>query len=86
MLTVDVLQQALSALRELGIQVRLEWLGGIGGGTCEFAGRQWLFLDLAQTPDEQLALALACLRGQPGINSVSVNERQGLVLERRKSA
>jgi len=51
--TVDLLDQALRAAEELGYHVRQEWLDGTSGG-CEIKGEKWLFLDLAQTPLEQL--------------------------------
>jgi hypothetical protein len=52
--TVDRLDAAVSAARALGYQVRMEWLGGSGGGGCEIHGRKWLFIDLAIPPEEQL--------------------------------
>jgi hypothetical protein len=52
--TVDRLDAAVSAARALGYQVRMEWLGGSGGGGCEIHGRKWLFIDLALPPEEQL--------------------------------
>lgn len=52
--TVELLEEALAAVKQLGYDVRLEWLE-TGGGVCEFGGRRWLFVDLAQTAAEQLA-------------------------------
>jgi hypothetical protein len=52
--TVERLEAALAAVRELGYQVRMEWLGGSGGGGCVIRGRKCFFLDLALPPNEQL--------------------------------
>lgn len=86
MLTVEMLEQALAALRELAITPRLEWLGGEGGGECEFAGCKWLFIDLAQTPAEQLAVALDCLRGQPRLHALGLSAELSRLVGLRKSA
>jgi hypothetical protein len=60
--TVDALQEALQEIERLGYLVRQEWLEGRGGGTCEFGGKQWMFLDLSQSVAEQLELTLSILR------------------------
>jgi hypothetical protein len=86
MLTVEILDQALSALRQIGIEPRMEWLGGSGGGECEFAGRRWLFLDLAQTPSEQLEAALACLASEPALQRQKLPDELARLLTRRKIA
>ena len=64
--TVELLQEALEAARQLGYEVRHDWLGGNGGGHCLVRGRKWLLLDLAQTPDEQLEVLAEALRGEIG--------------------
>lgn len=61
---IDLLAAALAEARRLGYEVRHEWLGGSGGGACEVRGRKWLFLDLAQTPDEQLDVVRDVFREQ----------------------
>ncbi|HEY1066698.1 MAG TPA: hypothetical protein VGE52_11335 [Pirellulales bacterium] len=70
--TVAVLEQALQLAKKLGIKLREEWLDGAGGGACEIRGRPWIFLDVSQSPDEQLAQVAAALRGHPGLKSVAV--------------
>lgn len=67
MRTVEMLEQSLEAAQDLGYQVRHEWLGGSGGGACEFSGRRWLFVDLALSAEEQLEQVCHALRGDPGI-------------------
>jgi hypothetical protein len=59
--TVELLEQALASARAMGYEVREEWLGGIGGGTCLVKGRWRLFVDLNQTPRERLELVLDTL-------------------------
>ncbi len=86
MLTVDILDQAVATLRELGITTRWEWLSGDGGGECEFGGKRWLFLDLAQTPGEQLEQALTCLRSHPHFDERLLTADLQTVFTLRKSA
>lgn len=62
--TVDLLQEAVQAARQLGYDVRQDWLGGNGGGHCLVRGRKWLLLDLAQTADEQLDIVSDALRSE----------------------
>ena len=38
--TVDLLEQACALAEQLGYRTRQEWLGGSGGGACEFGGRK----------------------------------------------
>jgi len=63
--TVEMLEQALSLVAQLGYQVRQESLGGAGGGECEVKGRKIYFLDLDLGPDEQLEQLLEMLRREP---------------------
>jgi hypothetical protein len=67
--TVELLQEALEAAKQLGYEVRQDWLGGNGGGHCLVRGRKWLLLDLAQTPGEQLDVVTDALRGEAGAES-----------------
>ena len=65
--TVELLEQAIGVAEQLGYQTRQEWLGGSGGGSCEFAGRKWIFIDLSLTAFEQLEQVVEALRQDPGI-------------------
>ena len=56
--TVELLAEALNLAGRLGYEVRQEWLGGNGGGTCELKGRKILFLDLALGPADQLEMVV----------------------------
>lgn len=60
--TVELLEQALGAVKRLGYRVRVEHLDGGQGGLCEFGGKRWLFLDIAHAPLEQLHQVLELLR------------------------
>ena len=60
--TVDLLEQACEIAEQLGYHTRQEWLGGSGGGACEFAGRKWIFVDLALSVFEQLEQVTEALR------------------------
>jgi hypothetical protein len=64
--TVELLQDALEAVRRLGYEVRQDWLGGNGGGHCLVRGRKWILLDVAQSSDEQLDIVVDALRGEAG--------------------
>jgi hypothetical protein len=70
--TVEILDEALRVAGQFGYRVRQEWLGGNGGGGCEIRGRKWLFLDLAQGPEEQLEQVLAALRRESGVGQAAI--------------
>lgn len=66
--TLELLEQALSVAEKMGYRIRHEWLGGAGGGACEFAGQRWIFVDLALQADEQLEQVTEALKSDPGIH------------------
>lgn len=74
MRTVELLEQLLAVAEELGYRIRQEWLGGVGGGACEFGGRKWLFLDLALNAAEQLDQVTEALRSDPGLFQIALPE------------
>jgi hypothetical protein len=59
---VAKLREALKLLQKQGYKIRKEWLNGEAGGTCEFAGSRWFFLDLSLSIEEQLELVEAALQ------------------------
>ena len=63
--TVELLEQAMAVAESLGYHIRQEYLGGVGGGSCEFGGKRWMFVDLALPVDEQLDELLQALREDP---------------------
>ncbi len=65
--TVELLEQSLELAEQLGYKIRQEWLGGTGGGACEFSGQKWIFVDLALNTVEQLDQVSSALRDDPGI-------------------
>jgi hypothetical protein len=65
MRTVELLERAIAAAERLGYGVRHEYLAGSGGGCCEFAGKKWLFIDLALSTEEQLEQVVQGLQSDP---------------------
>lgn len=78
----------METARRLGFQVRMEWLGGSGGGGCEIRGQRWIFIDLACNAEEQLATVLDALNLEASENVLPLPIPRSLrpLLERRKSA
>ena len=68
--TVELREQALALAQQLGYRIREEWIGGSGGGQCEFAGCRWIFVDLALNAEEQLEQVAEALRSDPAIQSM----------------
>lgn len=63
--TVEMLEQLTALAGQMGYVIRQEWLGGSGGGACEFGGRRYIFVDLALSALEQLEQVAAVLRSDP---------------------
>lgn len=84
--TVQLREQALAVARQLGYCIREEWLEGSGGGQCEFAGRRWIFVDLAQSAGEQLEQIAETLRCDPALQSLTLAPPLRKLLGVRKTA
>jgi hypothetical protein len=84
--TVDLLEEAVAAARQLGYTVRHEWLGGSGGGACEVKGQRILFLDLAVGPLEQLQKVLEALRLEVRAPDVLIGRELKELLRQRQAA
>ncbi len=84
--TIELLDQALSVADQLGYRVRQEWLGGSGGGACEFAGQKCIFVDLALNAVEQLEQVTEALQADPAIYAVDLSTPMRELLGVRKSA
>jgi hypothetical protein len=84
--TVDLLEQALVAAERAGFRHRQDWLGGEGGGVCEVRGQKWIFLDLGQTPAEQLDAVLEALRQEPRALGLPLSPELRDLIAPRKSA
>jgi len=63
--TVEMLEQLKGLAEDAGYTVRHEWLGGVAGGACMFAGRKWIFVDLSLSVVEQLEQMTEALRDDP---------------------
>ena len=83
--TVDLLEAALSVADRLGYRLRQDWLDG-SGGACQLSGQKWLFLDLAESPTEQLGMVLDALRADPDLASTELPAELEPLLRLRKSA
>jgi hypothetical protein len=84
--TVELLEEACTALKQLGYQVRTEPLEGNEGGVCEFGGRKWLFLDVASPPAEQLQAVLEVLRGEFYVDRIKMSPTLGGLVRFRGAA
>ena len=68
------------------MKTRQEWLGGAGGGACQFAGQKWIFVDLALNAIEQLEQVSGALREDPGIYLVELSPALGRLMGIRRAA
>jgi hypothetical protein len=84
--TIELLEQCCEVARTLGYQIRHEWLGGSGGGACEFGGRKWIFIDLALNADEQLIQISEALLRDPGIHLCQLSGALSRQLGLRRAA
>ena len=75
--TVETLERLKAIAEQTGYTVRHEWLGGVAGGACEFAGRKWIFVDLSLSVVEQLEQLADALRGDP-LSAQAFSGRQTL--------
>ena len=68
--TVEMLERLKQLAESAGYGLRHEWLGGVGGGACHFAGRKWIFVDLSLSVVEQLDQVAAALKDDPAIGAL----------------
>jgi hypothetical protein len=82
--TVEMLERLKDMAETAGYTVRHEWLGGVAGGACQFAGRKWIFVDLSLSVVEQLDQLAGALRHDASVVSAGapVSIRQFLGLRR----
>lgn len=66
--TIELFETAVHVAELAGYTVRHEYLGGQGGGVCEFGGRRWVFVDLALNTVEQLEQLCAAFRDMPELS------------------
>jgi hypothetical protein len=84
--TVEMLEQMKELAEDAGYTVRHEWLGGAGGGACQFAGRKWIFVDLSLSVIEQLDQVAAALKADPAVNSIRAAAPVARYLGMRRAA
>lgn len=65
MTTIQLVEELLSVAQTLGFEVREDWFSGHGGGICIVKGQKQLYVDLAQTVEEQLQSMVQALRSEP---------------------
>ena len=53
---IDRLNHRMKLLKQLGVQIRFEDLGGVNGGLCEVGGEKILMVDVALPSSEQLEI------------------------------
>lgn len=81
MYTVELMDQALVAAEKLGFGIRQEWLGGVGGGPCTFAGRKWLFVDISLNVVDQLQQVVQALKDDPTVGSLPLSPGLRILLD-----
>lgn len=84
--TVELLEQSLALAERLGYSIRHEWLGGTGGGACEFGGKKWIFVDLALNVVEQLDQVTEALQADPALHLVEIPLAMQAPLRLRRAA
>ena len=88
--TIELMEQAVGAAESLGYGIRHEYLGGVGGGACEIAGRKWIFVDLALSSFDQLGQVIEALRNDQGTFTLelspTLSEVLGIQDQPRRSA
>jgi hypothetical protein len=84
--TVEMLERLKDLAESAGYCLRHEWLGGVGGGACEFAGRKWIFIDLSLPVVEQLDQIASALKNDPTVGAVPASVAVQRYLELRPAA
>jgi hypothetical protein len=65
--TIEKLERLKDMAEGAGYTIRQEWLGGVAGGACQFAGRKWIFIDLSLSVVEQLEQVANALETDPAV-------------------
>lgn len=84
--SVELFEEAMRAVRQIGFEIREEWLGANGGGACVVHGRKMLFLDLNLGPRQRLDQVLAALRSDPQSAKIVMSTTLRRILEIRNAA
>lgn len=83
---VDLLREAVDLAKRMGCEVREDWFDGRGGGVCLVRGRKQLFLDLAQSADEQLESIALALSGEIQLANAEMRPELADYLNVRRAA
>ena len=84
--TVELLARTLEFAESIGYEIRQEYLGGVGGGACEFSGRKWIFVDLALNAADQLDEVVRALQEDPAAATLPIPELQPIIQKSRQAA
>ena len=71
---ITQLDSLIQQARQSGFEVRYEYLGGNGGGICEYAGKRWLYIDLALTAEESWEVLREALSNVANYSPSSVQQ------------
>jgi hypothetical protein len=84
--TVELLEEALELAEAAGFKIRQEWLGGGTAGACQLKGQNWLFIDLAASPSEQLDVVVDVLRHLAALPAIPISPGLRALLRARTAA
>jgi hypothetical protein len=84
--SVEQLDILLELAKDMGYEVRYESLGGVGGGTCEYAGSKCLFVDITLGLLDQLDSVSRALGNDPQVALYEMTRDQEIALCKRKAA
>ena len=80
---MDVL---IELAKDMGYEVRYEMLCGTGGGICEIGTRRCLFVDLSQSPIDQLESISKSLSSDPQVALYIMSQQQETALRGKYAA
>ncbi|MFQ5414999.1 MAG: hypothetical protein ACE5E6_11125 [Phycisphaerae bacterium] len=81
-----LLDECCGVLERLGLCIRLERLGGGGGGICAVKQRQMMFIDLDADPATRLATCVTALASLDDIDAVYISSRLRELLDQSRAA
>jgi hypothetical protein len=84
--SLELLEQAMRTARQIGYEIREEWLGASSGGACVVRGRKMLFLDLNLGPRQRLDQVLAALQSEPTTAEIDMATTLRRILDAQKAA
>jgi len=70
---IEIIREATATLKSAGYRIRQDWFGGEGGGRCTVRGQKQIFLDLAQSPQDQLDTLLTAIREDEDIDPAELS-------------